>query len=67
MIETVSPQLTYPWDGPCRANVSTNPLENLLPPYILQPRVQIPHLLHNLADLALIRALDGARLPNRHI
>ena len=45
----------------------TYPLENLLPPNILQPPIQIPHLLHNIIHLALIRPLNRARLPNHQI
>ena len=45
----------------------THPLKDLFPPDILQPPIQIPNLLTNLAHLALIRTLDRARLPNRHI
>lgn len=46
---------------------TTHPLENLLPPHILQPTIQIPHLLHNIINLAFIRALNLASLANRHI
>ena len=45
----------------------TYPLENLLPPNILQPAIQVPHLLHNIFDLALIRTLDLARLADREV
>ena len=45
----------------------TYPLENLLPPNILQPAIQVPHLLHNILDLALIRTLDLARLADREV
>lgn len=54
--------------NPSRSNeVKTHPLEYLLPPDILQPAIQIPHLLHQLVYLALIRALNFARLANRQI
>ena len=42
-------------------------MKHLLPPDILQPAIQIPNLLRNLAQLALIRTLDRARLPNREV
>ena len=45
----------------------TYPLEDLLSPDILQPAIQVPHLLHNILDLALIRALDLARLADREV
>lgn len=45
----------------------TNPLENLFPPNILQPAIQIPHLIHQLVHLALIRTLNLARLANNHV
>ena len=45
----------------------TYPLEDLLPPNILQPAIQVPHLLHNILDLALIRTLDLARLADREV
>jgi hypothetical protein len=45
----------------------TYPLENLLPPNILQPAIQVPHLLHNILDLALIRTLDLACLADREV
>lgn len=46
---------------------TTYPLENLLPPNILQPGVQILDLLRDVVDLALVRALDLARLANDQI
>ena len=45
----------------------TYPLENLLPLDILQPPIQIPHLLHNIVQFPLIRALNITRLSNRQI
>jgi hypothetical protein len=45
----------------------TYPLEDLLSPNIQQPAIQVPHLLHNIINLALICALDLARLANRHV
>jgi hypothetical protein len=49
------------------ANGKTYPLENLLPLDILHPLIQVANPLHNIVNLALIRALNLARLPNRHI
>lgn len=46
---------------------ATYPLEDLLPSHVLQPAVQIPNLLRQIIDLALVRALDLARLSNRQI
>lgn len=46
---------------------ATYPLEDLLPPDVLQPAVQIAHLLHDIIQLALVRALNLARLANHHI
>jgi hypothetical protein len=43
------------------------PLEHLLPPNILHPLIQITDPLDNIVNLALIRALDFARLANRHV
>ena len=45
----------------------TYPLEDLFPPDILQPRVQILDLRHQCLNLVLVRALNPARLSNRHI
>lgn len=45
----------------------TYSLEDLFPPYVLQPRVQVLDFLHERLDLVLIRALDSARLANRHV
>lgn len=45
----------------------THPLKDLLPSDILQPPIQVLHLLHNILDLTLIRTLDGTGLPNRQI
>lgn len=45
----------------------TYPLEDLFPPDVLQPRVQILHLLDQRLHLILIRTLNLARLANRHI
>ena len=45
----------------------TYSLENLFPPNILQPRVQVLDLLHQRLNLVLVRALNPARLANRHI
>jgi len=42
-------------------------LENLLPSNILQPGVQIPNLLHDIFDLALIGALDLTGLSNSQV
>jgi hypothetical protein len=42
-------------------------LENLLPPNIAQPSIQISNLSCNIFDLALIRTFDLAGLPNSHI
>ena len=43
------------------------PLKDLLAPHILQPRIQILHLLHHLAHLVLVRALDLARFADDHV
>lgn len=45
----------------------TYPLKHLLSPNILQPSIQIPNLLHNLRDLALVITFNLAGLSNRHI
>lgn len=45
----------------------TYPLKHLLPLNILQPTIQVLHALHQIRHLALILALDLARLPNRHV
>ena len=45
----------------------TYPLENLLPPDILQPAVQVLDLLRDIINLALVRALNLACLPDRHV
>lgn len=45
----------------------TYPLEYLLPPHVLQPAVQIPDLLRQIINLALVRALNLARLANRQV
>ena len=42
-------------------------MEDLFPPDVLQPRVQVPDLLHQRLDLVLVRALDPAGLANRHV
>lgn len=42
-------------------------LKDLLPPHVLQPRIQILHLLHHFTHLVLVRALNLARLANNHI
>lgn len=42
-------------------------MENLFSPDVLQPRIQILDLLHNIINLALVRALNLARLANNHI
>lgn len=42
-------------------------LESLLSPHILQPRIEIPHLLHHIIHLFLVRALDRTRLANDHV
>ena len=52
---------------PSALPTKTHPLKHLLPPNIHQPRVQIAHFPHDLADLAFIRALDGARLADGQI
>jgi len=36
----------------------TYPLEDLLPPHVLQPAVQVPDLLRQIIELGLVRALD---------
>jgi hypothetical protein len=46
---------------------TTYPLEDLLPPHILQPGIQILNLLDQCLDQVLVRALDLACLANRHI
>lgn len=45
----------------------TYSLEHLLSPNVLQAAVQVPHLLHDIINLALVRALNLARLANCHI
>jgi hypothetical protein len=45
----------------------TDPLENLFPPNILEPPIQIPDLLHNILNFALIFALDRACLADGQI
>ena len=45
----------------------TYPLEDLLPPNILQPAIQVSHFLHNILNLAFIRTLDLARLADREV
>jgi len=47
--------------------ISTYPLKHLLPPNILQPRIQILDLLHNALNLALITTLNLAALSNGQI
>lgn len=49
------------------SEIKTYPLENLLPPDILQSSIQILDLADNVADLALVAALDGAGLTNGHV
>jgi len=46
---------------------TTYSLEHLLPLDILQSSIQIPHLLHNIVNLALVRALNTTRLANSQI
>lgn len=46
---------------------TTYPLVRLLLPHILQPIVQILDLSRHIIDLALIRALNLARLANRQV
>lgn len=43
------------------------PLEDLFPPYILQPRIDIPNFLHHLPDLVLVAALDLRSLADSHV
>ena len=45
----------------------TYSLEDLFPPHVLQPRVQVLDFLHQRLDLVLVRALDPARLSDRHV
>jgi len=45
----------------------TYSLEDLFPPDVLQPRVQVLDFLHQRLDLVLVRALDSARLSDRHV
>lgn len=45
----------------------TNPLENLLPPDVLEPPIQISDLLHDILNFALILALDRACLADRQV
>ena len=45
----------------------TYSLEDLFPPHVLQPRVQVLDFLHQCLDLVLVGALDPARLSNRHV
>ena len=52
---------TVSWDP------NTYPLKDLLPPHILQACIQIPDLLRNLAQLALVTTLDRRGFPNREI
>ena len=47
-----------------RLKSSTYALENLLPPYILQPPIQLLYLPYDVLDFALVRALNLARLAN---
>lgn len=42
-------------------------MKHLLPPNILQPPIQILDLLHDILDLALIRALQRAGLANGQV
>lgn len=42
-------------------------MKHLLPPHILQSRVQISYFLHDLADLIFVRALDLRRFANGHV
>lgn len=42
-------------------------LKDLLPPNILQPRVQISYFLHDLADLIFVRAFDLRCFANGHV
>jgi hypothetical protein len=43
------------------------PLEDLFPPDVLQPRVQVLDPLRERLDLVLVGALDLARLANSHV
>lgn len=43
------------------------PLEDLFPSDILQPRVQVAHALRYVGHLALVGALDIARLADREV
>jgi len=45
----------------------THPLKNLLPSNILQSRIKVLDLLHDILNLALIRTLNRARLPDREV
>lgn len=45
----------------------TYPLENLLPPNIIQPRIQVPHARGQVLHLGLVAALEGAGLANGDI
>lgn len=45
----------------------TYPLEHLLPTNILQPAVQILHLLHNILHLVLVFRLNLARFTDSHV
>jgi hypothetical protein len=42
-------------------------LEDLFPPYVLQPRVQVLNPLRKRLHLVLVGALDLARLANGHV
>lgn len=46
---------------------SAYPLEDLLPPDVLQPAIQLFDLLYDGVDFALVLALDLARLADRHV
>jgi hypothetical protein len=47
-----------------RLKKTTDPLENLLPPDIIQPRVQIPHARRQVLNLLLVAALERTGLAN---
>lgn len=42
-------------------------MKHLLPPNIIQPRIEIPHARRQVLQLALVAALDRARLANRNV
>lgn len=43
------------------------PLKHLLPPHILESRIQIPNLLHHILHLSLITAFNLGRVADGHV